>query len=201
VKKRFHNVMDKLNKNDRRYGTTGHAPGTWEAVLSLIPMPKASAELLNAGCGRFFPTIPGYELWHTDIRKNKLKKNYVQADLNEGIPFIRKSFKGVIAMELIEHLENPSHFLREATRVATDWVIITYPNNESTEARKAFRQTGNFPWFSEQHARKNGHITPLFSWQIHHIAEKLNWTTYNTLYNNPITKEITVQRLYPKSKL
>ena len=53
-----------------------------------------------------------------------IPKNYVgvvQCNLNiESIPFKDEHFDNVIAGDLIEHLENPSHFLREANRVLKD---------------------------------------------------------------------------------
>jgi len=196
--KRIWNLRDKLNKDNKRYGTTGHAPGTWQAVLSLISMPNKTGSIVNAGCGRFTPDIPNYVVQHCDIRPNrKGKTNYTKCDLNEGLPYATRMFDGVIAMELIEHLENPHYFLREATRVATEWIILTYPNNESIEARNHYQKTGSFPWFSETHVKKNGHISPIFSWQVRHILSKLDWGIEDTKYNNPITKEITVQRLIP----
>lgn len=192
-------LKDKLNPDIKRYGTTGHAPGTWQTVLSLIPYPKVTGAIVNAGCGIFTPDIPNYLVHNCDIRPNKKKiPNYNQHDLNEGLPYATQLFDGVIAMEVIEHLENPNHFLREATRVASDWIIITYPNNESMDSRNHYQKTGNFPWFSDTHAKRNGHITPIFSWQIRHITNKLKWKIDDTKHNDPITKEITVQRLIPK---
>jgi len=189
-----------MNRDIKKYGTLGHAPGTWESVLSLIPIPKNSAEILNAGCGKFTPEIPDYKLWHCDIRKIKKKGiNFVRANLNRGIPF-SSPFEGTIAMEVIEHLENPHHFLKKVTDLSTAWVIITYPNNESPTAKKLFQETGNFPWFSEKHIKKNGHITPIFSWQIEHITKKLEWKVDETKHNDPITQEIVIQRLIPKKK-
>lgn len=196
---RLWKFKDKMNRDIRRYGTLGHALGTWETALTLLPMPRRSAEILNTGCGKFHPTIPNYELWHTDIRKIKKKGiNFLRTDLNEGIPFKHDAFEGVIAMEVIEHLENPHYFLKEATRVATDWILLTYPNNESMDAREYYHQTGTFPWFSEEHAKLNGHISPIFSWQIRHILKKLKWKIEDTKYNDPLLKEVTIQRIVPK---
>ena len=195
----FWKIKDKMNHDIRKYGTLGHAPGTWEAALTLLSMPKGSATVLNAGCGKFFPVIPNYELWHTDIRKVKKKGiNFQRADLNKDLPYKYDTFEGIIAMEVIEHLENPHHFLKEATRVATDWILLTYPNNESMDSRAHYHQTGRFPWFSEEHARVNGHISPIFSWQVRHILKKLKWKIEDTRYNDPLVKDVTVQRLIPK---
>lgn len=48
----------------------------------------------------------------------------------EMIPFEKESFDNVIAGDVIEHLENPSHFLREANRVLREGgrLIISTPH-------------------------------------------------------------------------
>lgn len=192
-------LKDKLDKDIKRYGTVGHSPGTWQTVLSLLSMPRGTRDVLNVGCGKFTPVIPEYDVLHCDIRHIKKKGiKFIQCNLNEGIPFKHNAFEGAIAMEIIEHLENPHLFLRELTRVASNWIILTYPNNESMNSRNNYKKTGSFPWFSEEHAKKNGHISPIFSWQVRHALNKLNWKIDDTKYNNPLTKEITVQKLVPK---
>jgi len=54
----------------------------------------------------------------------------ISADVSKGLPFKDKSFNNVIAGELIEHLENPSYFIRECWRVLKkDGVLVlTTPN-------------------------------------------------------------------------
>lgn len=61
-------------------------------------------------------------------------ENYTQAikcNLNiENIPLEKESFDNVIAGDVIEHLENPSHFLRECNRVLkqSGRLIISTPH-------------------------------------------------------------------------
>jgi hypothetical protein len=197
IAKRIWELKDRMNSDIRRYGTIGHAPGTWKAVLSMIPMPRdGEGIIINAGCGNHFPVVPRYSMLHCDIRENHKKvDNYIRGDLNAGLPYDDRSADGIIAMEIIEHLENPHFFLRECSRVANDWIMLTYPNNESNESRSLFKKDGCFRWFSEEHARKNGHITPIFSWQVRHIIKKLGLTLSGMRYNDPITKEIAVLKL------
>lgn len=51
-------------------------------------------------------------------------------DVNEGIPVGASSVDVVICLEVLEHLENPSHFLREVRRIIrpSGRAIISVPN-------------------------------------------------------------------------
>jgi len=60
---------------------------------------------------------------------------FIQADLNEPFAFGRR-FDCIVASEIIEHLENPRHFLRECAKVA-DVVVITSPNTDSPASKWA----------------------------------------------------------------
>lgn len=67
----------------------------------------------------------------------KIPTNYskvFQCNLNyQDLPFTEESFDNVIAGDIIEHLENPSHFLREVNRVLKDggkFIISTPQAND-----------------------------------------------------------------------
>ena len=76
------------------------------------------------------------ETYGIDINKiaiNKAKKIGIKAvigDLDEGLPYQKSFFDVVIAAEIIEHLINPDHFLKETLRVLKDggYLVITTPN-------------------------------------------------------------------------
>lgn len=91
--------------------------------------------ILDVGCAEF----PNYLLrrgrkYGIDIQKIKNLGNYKefkQVNLNfENIPYEDKFFDTVILGEVIEHVENPSHLLREANRILKDngQIIITTPH-------------------------------------------------------------------------
>ncbi|HBF67009.1 MAG TPA: hypothetical protein DDW36_01130 [Candidatus Magasanikbacteria bacterium] len=65
------------------------------------------------------------------LKKPDVYKEMIQFNLNttDELPFADKSFKNVVVGDTIEHLENPSHFLRRANRILTDGgrLIISTP--------------------------------------------------------------------------
>ena len=94
-------------------------------------------------------------------------------DLNT--PFskgISDRFDAITATEIIEHLENPRHFLRECNSLLKPGVkpggklILTTPNVDSALSRAIWITAGHFQWFSEKEYRTDGHIMPLTWWTL-----------------------------------
>jgi SAM-dependent methyltransferase len=162
--------------------------GVPERVCSMIPLKKLS--LLDAGCGAHrielnmteeqkklydvhrCDTVLRGEWW-----KWEHKDNFSVVDLNADWPYPTRFFDGVVAIEVIEHLENPRHFFREASRVAKEFIIVTTPNLLSPYNRRAFYENGGFDWHSREkyltETAPLGHITPIFIWQIEQICKDL----------------------------
>ncbi len=96
--------------------------------------------ILDVGCGT------GYV---TDIISGSLKVNVVGCDLDKKrlsvarrhfnqevivadvtrLPFRDGSFDAVVAMEILEHLQNPDPALSELKRIARRYLVITVPND------------------------------------------------------------------------
>jgi SAM-dependent methyltransferase len=89
---------------------------------------------------------------------------FVAANFNEVFPveFLNR-FEGVVASEIIEHLENPRHFLRQSFSVLKPGghLILTTPNVDNAFSRAMLVRFGNFAWFRPQNYAIDGHITPL----------------------------------------
>lgn len=172
----------------------GHAFGTWEAIQSLFP--KGKKKILDVGCGTFLWFFPNYEIHRCDnnkeimgfVRKLELEKymdlNFKLVDLNKDFPYEDEEFDGLIAIEVIEHLENPRHFLKECKRIVKDFIIITTPNCLSPLSKKTFSETGRFHWFEEKDYQQSKHITPLFIWQIEQMLFELSLKFASIKYNN-----------------
>jgi SAM-dependent methyltransferase len=90
------------------------------------------------------------------------------ADLHLPLKFPDDSFEVVLAIEVMEHLENPWHFLREAVRVTArnGHVIFTTPNVVSLPSRCAFALEALFPYFRDESFRGCYHVTPIFPWAV-----------------------------------
>ena len=169
-------------------------------------LPEGKKKILDAGCGTFVWYIPDYEIHRCDnsqeiesmFRKIEMesfgKYNFKVVDLNKDLPYKDGEFDGVVAIELIEHLENPRHFLRECKRICKEFIIITTPNCLSDLSRKMFAESGRFFWFEEKDYGESGHITPLFLWQIEQMLKELNLKIQKIKYNND-EKEIMVLKI------
>lgn len=102
-----------------------------QRVASLIP--KAVTVLdLAAGVGQirqFLHPSVGYIALDFSLAALKMNgKIRIQADIH-ALPIKRKSVHTIIAMEIIEHIDNPITFLRKIARIATRQIIVTVPNN------------------------------------------------------------------------
>lgn len=93
----------------------------------------------------------------------------IQADLNGDFSrFFTEPFDGLVASEIIEHLENPRHFARECFKLLRPGcrMVVSTPNIDCPGSLAQFVTSGQFHWFSEHDYRAMGHINPLSQWQI-----------------------------------
>ena len=95
--------------------------------------------LLDVGCNEgMFAMIRQFGVLTVGVDINRWKTNYdyfVQADAHH-LPFRTSSFDTVIIAEVLEHVEDPIHVLREAGRVAKERVLFSTPNEYLWSAEK-----------------------------------------------------------------
>ncbi len=93
--------------------------------------------------------------------KDLTEVDWKQADLNSELPFMDAEFSSITALEIIEHLENPRHVLRELMRVLNPGghLILSTPNNESWRALISYLRRGHFVAFTDRDYP--AHITAL----------------------------------------
>jgi len=139
---------------------------------------------LGAGRGELSTSlaIRGYDVTAVERypAQFEAKVPLVDADLNEPFPFADGSFDTVMAIEILEHLENPRRFLRELSRVLRPGgtAIVSTPNLTSVLSRFLFAACGqwdlffNHPWRLRDpySALVHGHITPVTRWLLEHHA-------------------------------
>lgn len=103
-----------------------------------------NVKILDLGCGdgcflsQFQRGPLSYELFGFDLSVNQLKKararlpqgNFTQGSLSEKLPFEDNFFENIYCGEVLEHLVNTDHFMREAFRVLKPGgqLTMTTPN-------------------------------------------------------------------------
>jgi len=149
------------------------APGIHEAAFSMVEdlhLKKDSQILiLGAGAGAFdqrlldhgFSNITAVE-FIKDVYKVSGTKLY-DLDLNQDFAHLGK-YELVVALEIIEHLENQFHFIREIKKslTSTGHLILSSPNVESSFARVKYFLLGRLHFFSYEELYWTGHINPIF---------------------------------------
>ncbi len=124
--------------------------GRSKCLASLIPPTPSAAYALDLGCGSGLMTEivgkKGYTYVGLDISKNALLKahesnstdyvHFLQGDV-DSLP-LKRLFKLVIALEIIEHLQDPRKLLVAINKVLLDngYLVISTPNRVSLEGFK-----------------------------------------------------------------
>lgn len=150
------------------------APGIHEAVFDSFLKSNLSKDanilILGAGAGSFDQKLfnHGYtSITSTDLIQENYKMkgiNFIPFDLNEDFSKLGK-FDAIIALEIIEHIENQFHFIRCIKKLLSDKGILflSTPNVESTFSRAKFYFFGRLHFFSKEELYGTGHINPVFS--------------------------------------
>lgn len=143
--------------------------------------------------------VTGVDLFTDDFRAAGIEIR--SANLNAGIPFDDGEFSAVVATEVIEHLENPWHFVRELYRVTKPGgvVVLSTPNMANVYVRLWFLLTGRLYNFLESAYQGIGHITPVYLWNLRRMAEDKFDVEEVTVNASPVPK--TPLRLPTRSRL
>ena len=140
-----------------------------------------SQRLQDLGFGK----ITAWELEKEQFRPNGIKVEGF--DLNKNFSeFTRERFDLITAVEIIEHLENPHHFLREISKLLKPkgYLVLSTPNIDSAVGRIQFLLNGEFRWFDQNAYEKWGHIQPLSNWQIEKIVTAAGLVTAEEANNS-----------------
>jgi 2-polyprenyl-3-methyl-5-hydroxy-6-metoxy-1,4-benzoquinol methylase len=124
------------------------------------------ASILDVGCGNgaFLKALTdhGYRNLSAADIENYLNlaspKQFVQCDLSyDKLPVPDASLDAITAWEVIEHLENPYNFIREAHRTLKSggYFLVSIPNPFHIMSRLLFLKRGNMPRWT----KRNNHIT------------------------------------------
>ena len=163
--------------------------------------------ILGAGAGAFDERIidMGYsDITAIEFRSEiyKARGKVIERDLNQDFSDLADigKFDCVVAIEIVEHLENHFHFIRNIEKLLKTggMLYITTPNVESSLSRVKYFLTGYLDLFSAKDINVTGHINPIFKHIfLYHLQ---NATTLNLI---SIVKNRSVWEMdnYPNIKI
>lgn len=153
------------------------APGLHEAAAEMLSAALAgNARVLEFGAGSGAMSLRladmGFDVTASDLFPESFKPAhvpFVAADLNG--PFAAHwphGFDAVMALEIVEHLENLREVLRQihALLPVGGQLVLSTPNIANPVSQALFLRTGQFQWFRDVDYREQGHITPLSPWVL-----------------------------------
>lgn len=153
------------------------APGLHEAAAEMLAGALArDARVLEFGAGsgamsRRLADL-GFRVTASDLFAESFRPvdvPFVAADLNRAFaaqwPL---GFDAVMALEIVEHLENPRDVLRQIRSLlpAGGHLVLSTPNIANPVSQALFLRRGQFQWFRDIDYREQGHITPLSPWVL-----------------------------------
>lgn len=143
---------------------------------------RPGGALLDVGCGtgNLWSYVPGgfdRYIGADVVRYDGFPESgeFYRVDMDTGrIPLDDESVETVIAVETIEHVENPRGFLRELTRLVRPGgrVIVTTPNQRSALSLLTLHVKGHFQAFAERPGLYPAHITALLEIDLRRIAKE-----------------------------
>jgi 2-polyprenyl-3-methyl-5-hydroxy-6-metoxy-1,4-benzoquinol methylase len=161
------------------------AYGLHPQVLEMIkPFLKPGMQILDFGCGQgaFSQRLAdeGMIVDSCDIDTDQIRatvRQKIKLDLDK--PEISASIPGkydmVIAMEIIEHLQNPWKYITDAISLLKEngMLVLSTPNVSSFPSRLRFLMRGTLIAF-EKPDLDHGHISPLTFVQLENMFNHLN---------------------------
>jgi 2-polyprenyl-3-methyl-5-hydroxy-6-metoxy-1,4-benzoquinol methylase len=143
---------------------------------------------LGGGTGHFAKTLSSYfENVHLldfapTIQPNRIISS--SGDLNNSLPYSDSTFDAVVSLEVIEHLENPRHFVREIARIlrVNGRCLISTPNQISLSSKLCLLLRSQFQQF--QDSCYPGHITALLPIDLQRITAEAGFAHRSIIYTD-----------------
>ena len=162
------------------------AIGTHERVIELLKehlRPELNVIDLAAGEGAFSVKLKeiGLNVTAVDLDEKNWKVEDIDllpanldSEFSAKLIEDKEKFDLAVAIEIIEHLENPFQFVRECSKILkkNGLLLLTSPNVESVFSRILFLMTGRLYSFGAFETVRPAHITPIFYWKLDLMLEE-----------------------------
>jgi SAM-dependent methyltransferase len=158
-----------------------------EVAFDLVQERLGSGKSLRAldiatGTGAFAQRVvdrfPGWSVEVNDFEKQAMVNGFKRhsVDLNSQFrdSFAPGGYDLVVALEILEHLENPWNFLREVRKLLRDGgvLLLSTPNVDSILDRLIYLRDGHPVYFGERgYVNSGGHTTQVPDWLFRKIAD------------------------------
>lgn len=164
-------------------------PRTHREVLEHLRRRSSRGQLLDVGCGPGALAQEladsGYDVTAVDFSPPRPSQapgllGSIRADLASPLPFADASFDVITCIEVVEHVEDQFHLIREIARVVRPGglVIVTTPNVLNLASRSRFLFTGTYPLFERPvnediRDPANDHIHPVSYYQLRYVMRRI----------------------------
>lgn len=159
---------------------------THDSVIKLIKeyFPN-SVRIVDLAAGEGAFSVRLSELGHKVVAVDAFADNWKAKDIELNIQNLDSEFAAqmvsednkfdaVVAIEIVEHLENPFRFVRECAKLLRPGglLFLTSPNVESVFSRLLFLYTGRLSSFAAYETVRPAHITPIFRWKLDMLLDE-----------------------------
>jgi len=164
------------------------APGLHEAAAEMlgnaVSAKKTRVLEFGAGSGAMSLRLSdlGFDVTASDLFAESFKPAhipFVAANLNGAFATQwPQGFDAVMALEIIEHLENPREVLRQVRALLPvgGQLVLSTPNIANPVSQALFVRSGQFQWFRDVDYHEQGHITPLSPWVLEKALQEAGFT-------------------------